>query len=191
MVPLPAAARTSHDQIVQAGRTLLERDGLHGLTMQAVATAVGVRAPSLYKRVRDRDQLVQLITEATLRELTITLRDAAGSDASLALPQIARAFREFAHRYPSTYGLLFGPSPGVARVDPELNAAAVAPVLQAARALAGPDEALAAARTVVAWAHGFVSMELAGAFRLGGDVDAAFEYGIDALQRALGQNRRP
>lgn len=159
--------------------------------MQAVAEAVGVRAPSLYKRMRDRDQLVQLITEATLRELMVTLRNAAGSDAGLALPSIARAFRDFAHQYPLTYGLLFGPSPGVARVAPELNAAAVAPVLEAARALAGPDEALSAARTVVAWAHGFVSMELAGAFRLGGDVDAAFEYGIDALQRALGQNRGP
>ena len=35
------------------------------------------------------------------------------------------------------------------------------------------------------WAHGFVSMELAGAFRLGGDVDAAFDFGIDRLTDAL------
>lgn len=38
---------------------------------------------------------------------------------------------------------------------------------------------------IVAWAHGFVSMELAGAFRLGGDVDDAFTFGIERLAVAL------
>lgn len=42
--------------------------------------------------------------------------------------------------------------------------------------LAGDTIALEAARTVASWAHGFVSMELAGAFRLGGDVDAACRF---------------
>ena len=50
-----------------------------------------------------------------------------------------------------------------------------------------------AARTVTAWAHGFVTMELAGAFRLGGDVDRAFAYGVDHLAGALESSgaRRP
>jgi hypothetical protein len=42
---------------------------------------------------------------------------------------------------------------------------------------------------VVAWAHGFVSMELAGAFRLGGDVDDAFAFGVDRLASALAIRR--
>ena len=49
----------------------------------------------------------------------------------------------------------------------------------------GPDHALEAARTVTAWAHGFISMELAGAFRLGGDVEAAFTFGVTRLADAL------
>jgi hypothetical protein len=55
----------------------------------------------------------------------------------------------------------------------------------AVTALARPDHVLDAARTIVAWSSGFVSMELAGAFRLGGDVDAAFRYGIDRLADAI------
>ena len=50
------------------------------------------------------------------------------------------------------------------------------------RQLTGDDEvALEAGRTVVAWAHGFVSMELAGMFRLGGDLDAAYTTGIELI----------
>jgi hypothetical protein len=47
---------------------------------------------------------------------------------------------------------------------------------------------VAAARTVVALATGFLSLELAGAFRLGGDVDEAWEYGVTGLARALGRD---
>jgi hypothetical protein len=49
----------------------------------------------------------------------------------------------------------------------------------------GQERALEAARTLVAWAHGFVSMELSGAFRLGGDVDAAFAFGVDAVLQGI------
>ena len=42
----------------------------------------------------------------------------------------------------------------------------------------GADHALDAARLLTAWATGFVTMELAGAFRLGGDLDDAYDYGI-------------
>ncbi|WXK68854.1 TetR-like C-terminal domain-containing protein [Nonomuraea sp. N2-4H] len=42
-----------------------------------------------------------------------------------------------------------------------------------------------AARTVTAWATGFIDMELNGLFRMGGDVERAFEYGLAAILRAL------
>ena len=49
---MPTPDKTSLDAIVLAARDLLEEDGLGGLTMQAVAHRVGVRAPPLYMRVR-------------------------------------------------------------------------------------------------------------------------------------------
>ncbi len=47
------------------------------------------------------------------------------------------------------------------------------------------EDALAAARVFTAWATGFLHMELAGAFRLGGDVDEAFRYGLEHLLAGL------
>ena len=60
-----------------------------------------------------------------------------------------------------------------------------APLIRAAAALVGEDDALDAARLVTAWATGFLQMELSGAFRLGGDVDAAFDYATARIVRAL------
>jgi hypothetical protein len=94
---------------------------------------------------------------------------------------MARAVRSFAREHPRGYALLFAPLPEDWRVDSSINARISAMILRAAGAMTGPDEAMHAARTVVAWLNGFVTMEGAGAFRLGGSIDEAFEYGIDRI----------
>ncbi|NLP84238.1 TetR/AcrR family transcriptional regulator [Microbacterium sp. CFH 90308] len=172
---MPTPERTTLPEIVAAGRELLEKGGAAGLTMQAVAERVGVRAPSLYKRVRDRDALVLLVAEATADELTGRLA-ASGLD----IAGLARVYRAFAHEHPEGFRLLYaidGASESLGR--------AAGPVLDATRGLVGEEHALEAARLVVAWATGFINMELAGAFRLGGDVDNAFEYGLERLEAGL------
>lgn len=183
---MPTPARTSVDAIVAAGRSILETDGLDGLTMQRVAAVVGVRAPSLYKRVRDRWALVRLIVTDVAAELAATLEAAATTGNPRAdLRALAVAYREFALAHPEGHALLFARLPEPARIDAALNARAAEPILRTAAALAGPYDSLEAARTVVAWANGFVGMELAGAFRLGGNVDEAFDYGIDRITRSI------
>ncbi len=183
---MPTPARTSTEKIVSVGRRILESEGLEALTMQAVAEAVGVRAPSLYKRVKRRADLVRLISNDAAGELTARLDAAArAGNPRDDLRSMAAAQRAFAQEHPGAYGLLFAPLPEGWRVDADVNARLSATLLRTAAALAGNQQGLEAARTIVAWAHGFVSMELAGAFRLGGDVDAAFEYGIDRIAAAI------
>ena len=58
-------------------------------------------------------------------------------------------------------------------------------MLLIAERLVGIERALEAARLLTAFVHGFVSMEIAGAFRLGGDVDRAFRYSLDAIIAGL------
>ena len=183
---MPAPSRTSLDAIVAAGRALVTSGGVDALTMQAVAQRVGVRAPSLYKRVRDRPALIRLVVEDALRELGANLDAAADmGDPTTDLHALATEFRAFAHAQPNLFGLLFVSAADRSAPDLDLLARASSPVLRTAERLAGPDDALPAARTITAWAVGFVQMELAGAFQLGGDVQEAFDYGVGRLAVAL------
>jgi AcrR family transcriptional regulator len=183
---MPTPARTSLEQIVKAGRDIVETDGIDGLTMPSVAARVGVRAPSLYKRLHGRNELLRLVANDAAAELTRDLESAAdGKDARRDLASLASTFRRFAHANPGAYSLIFAPLPDDARADAGWSVRASAPVIDTTERLAGTDHALEAARTVVAWANGFIAMELAGAFRLGGDVDRAFDYGIDRLGVAI------
>lgn len=168
---MPTPERTSIAEIVAAGREILEIAGPAGLTMQAVAARVGVRAPSLYKRIRDRDALHTAVAVATIDALTARLEEE-GDD----LAGLAHVYRGFAKENPEGFRLMFtiaAPQDALAR--------SAAPVIRASSALVGDDDALDAARLFTAWATGFLQMELAGAFRLGGDVDRAFEYGLTRL----------
>jgi AcrR family transcriptional regulator len=181
---MPAHSQTSTAAIVAAGRHLLEERGADALTMRAVADAVGVRAPSLYKRVRSRSDLFRLILEDVADELTSALDAAASSGDPVAdLRAMAAAYRTFAHSSPVAYTLMNAP-PAV----PGATARSVrssATFLRVVAELAGPRDALPAARTIVAWAHGFITMELAGAFRLGGDVEQAWDFGLDRVLTAI------
>jgi len=183
---MPTPDRTSLDEIVRAGLDILESAGVARLTMQAVADRVGVRPPSLYKRVRSRGDLVGLIAEATVRDLGERLEAVgATADPHRDLAELARAFRAFAHARPAGYRLIFAPAPDTARPSLDALTRAVGPVMRVATNLAGPKHALEAARTITAWANGFISMELAGAFNLGGDINGAYEFGIARLTDAL------
>jgi AcrR family transcriptional regulator len=181
---MPAPAQTSTAAIVAAGRRLLEERGMDALTMRDIADAVGVRAPSLYKRVRGRSDLFRLILEDVADELTATLDAAAGSGDPVAdVRAMATAYRRFAHSNPVTYTLMNAPN--VLSGATERSVRSSAALLRAVAELAGPQHALPAARTIVAWANGFITMELAGAFRLGGDVEQAWDFGLGRILVAV------
>ncbi len=182
---MPAHSQTSTAAIVAAGRRLLEERGMDALTMRDVADAVGVRAPSLYKRVNGRADLFRLILEDVADELTSALDAAAGSGDPVA------DLRAMTAALPRVRPL----EPG--RVHAHVRAAGTARRHGAVRALLRHTPAhrrgagrpgstrCPAARTVVAWANGFITMELAGAFRLGGDVEQAWDFGLDRILTAV------
>lgn len=183
---MPAPSKTSIGAIVDAGRRTLEADGLDGLTLQSVAHAVGVRAPSLYKRIDGRGDLVRRIGNAVASDLGEAIEAAATTGQPRSdLRAMAHAVRDFALAQPRGYALMFASLPDDWRVDVDLNDRIGAIVMRKAAEITGPADALNAARVVVAWLNGFLAMEQAGAFRMGGDIDQAFDYGIDGILAGL------
>jgi AcrR family transcriptional regulator len=183
---MPAPEKTTRAGIIAAGRELVERVGIDGLTMQAVAERVGVRAPSLYKRIRDRDELLSLVLADTLNDFASRLEATSTvSDPRSRLVAQANALREFAREQPVGFALVFG-AHGVPRDQQTAAVRSVTPLLDAVTEITGPEHALNGARLVTAWANGFLTMELGGSFKMGGDVDAAWSWGLDRVIAALG-----
>ena len=176
---MPTPERTTLEAIVRAAADILEEEGLADVTMQAVALRVGVRAPSLYKRVEGRDTLLRLVAEATLGELAARVEPIEDAAA------LADAFRAFGRERPAAFLLVMAPAPGTPVARQEFRDAASASVLRVAAVLAGEEQALEAARTLTAWSTGFIGMEINGAFTLGGDVESAWRFGLSRVIAAL------
>ena len=51
-------------EIVDAARTLLEQEGSKALSMRRIAESLGIRAPSIYKHLPDKDALEAAIISA-------------------------------------------------------------------------------------------------------------------------------
>ena len=186
----PARARTSRAAIIEAARQLLEAGGLEAVSMTGVAERVGVKAPSLYKHFGDRSELLAALATEVALALGRTVAGAAeqsGADPPAQLRAIAAAYRSFVLAAPRGAALLFaGVAPGT-EPTAESQAEAARPVLEVAEALVGAPKALAAARVLTAFAHGFTSMETAGAFRFGGDIAEAYDFGIAVLLAGFGR----
>jgi len=187
---MPARPKTSDDEIIGATLALFERKGRDGFSMSEIAEAVGIRTPSLFGRFKNRAELLDKVELALWSGLAQELAGATKASEVAkrpveALMAQARAYRAFAKANPNGYALMFDPRAAQSPAGAAARAAALAPCAPAFVALVGDDNALAAARVLTPFLHGFVSMELTQAFRLGGDVDQAFEIGVKSIIRGL------
>jgi AcrR family transcriptional regulator len=183
---MPAHPKTTDAQIVQATRRLVESRGRDGFSMSEVAASVGIRAPSLYGRFKDRSDLLAAVELEMWAELAVLLSSAIVANAPEAtLMAQAHAVRRFASEHPNSYSLFFDIRSLPSTEGTSARATAVAQIIAPLTTLVGEQHAFAAARVLVPFLHGFICMELANAFRLGGGLDAAFEHGVTTILRGL------
>ncbi len=183
---MPARPKTTDAEIVDAARRLIESKGLDGFSMNDVAMAVGIRAPSLYGRFRDRAAILHAVELELFAELAVLFADAVvAGDPRATLMAQSHAVRRFAQAGPNCYALIFDIRTTRTEEGVAARNAGLAPMMPSFAALVGQDDAFAAARVLVPFLHGFISMELASAFHLGPGLEAAFEHGVTTILRGL------
>jgi AcrR family transcriptional regulator len=177
-------------RVVDEAARIADAEGLDEVTLARVASALGVRAPSLYNHVEGRGGLIRLLAIRSIDELADALRDAAvGRAGADALRSIAHAYRAYALGHPGRYAAtVLAPSPG----DEQLAAAGGRAVGVLVAVLAGwdfkGDEALHRVRVIRAGLHGFVAIEMQGGFGLPLELDESFELLLATLIAGLEKN---
>ncbi|MGX9789893.1 TetR/AcrR family transcriptional regulator [Mycobacterium sp. MMS18-G62] len=182
--------RLSRDSIVNAALTFLDREGWDALTINALATQLGTKGPSLYNHVHSLEDLRRTVRMRVVGDIIDMLNTVGqGRTRDDAVTVMASAYRSYAHHHPGRYSAftrmpLGGDNPEFT----EATRAAAAPVISvlASYGLDG-EEAFYAALEFWSAMHGFVLLEMTGAMN-GIDTDSVF---TDMVMRlASGMERR-
>jgi AcrR family transcriptional regulator len=161
-------------EIAAAALVLLEEEGPDGLSMRRLAERLGIRAPSIYKHLPDKQALEAAIISAGF-ELQAGVFERAVRNAKDPLAALARAYRKFAKAHPHLYRLMTERELQRDQLTPGAESRAGLPVYEAV----GRDADLA--RAAWAFAHGMTILELDHRFPPDADLDAAWERGIRAF----------
>lgn len=95
--PALGAPKLTRATVVEATLTLIDRDGVAEVSMRSIARHLSVDAKSLYNHVRDKDDLLDAVTEHLLRSIVVHVPT---GDLRTDLAGVARAFRTAAQAHP-------------------------------------------------------------------------------------------
>jgi AcrR family transcriptional regulator len=161
-------------EIVAAARELLEREGPDALSMRRIAERLGIRAPSIYKHLPDKQALENALVSEGFEEAAIVFESALEDDDPFGA--IALAYRRYAKEHPHLYRLMTERPLQRERLAPGAEERAALPLVQ----VAGSADA---GRALWAFAHGMTILELNGRFPPDADLDAAWNYGLNAFRQ--------
>jgi AcrR family transcriptional regulator len=185
-----ARAGLDRAQVVATAAGIADAVGLDAVTLARVASALGIKSPSLYNHVAGRDDLLRGVGLLGLAEIAVALREAAiGRSGTEGLVATADAYRGYVLRHPARYAA--GAVTAAAPDDDELRAAGAAVLDVLGGVLRSwsldDEETIHALRALRSAVHGFASLEAAGGFGLELDVDTSFERLIRTLAAGLDQ----
>ncbi|WP_448417437.1 TetR/AcrR family transcriptional regulator [Mycolicibacterium sp. XJ1819] len=183
-------AKLSRDAIVNAALTFLDREGWDALTINALATQLGTKGPSLYNHVHSLEDLRRCVRMRVVGDIIDMLNTVGqGRTRDDAVIAMASSYRSYAHHHPGRYSAFTRmPLDGDDPEFTEATRAAAAPVIDvlASYGLDG-ENAFYAALEFWSAMHGFVLLEMTGAMN---GIDADALYSDMVMRLAAGMERR-
>ena len=186
---MPYPNRVDKARIVQMAHQLIADEGVDALSLNKLASLLGVKAPSLYRHVGNKEQLLQAVNLLTLNQLFSALDNAithARDAPSSQLVAILQAYRRYAHAQPQLYMLAMTTKPGEGRPDEDALVQMVLPLQGLIKQISGEEKSLAALRGAFALVHGYVMLELNEQLQRGGDLDETFDVVVRAYLAGWG-----
>jgi len=171
------------EKILETGIRMLKTSNEVGL--RPLARELGVKAPSLYRYMRSKQDLEKLLAVEGYHRMGQAINAALRKEATVS--SMARAYRNFALSYPRLYHLMHRPG-----YEPEeqsdITVEALQPLADHLGMKQNDEDFITTFRALRAYVHGFISLELAGQFTRPGNVAQAFEHGLSLIAQSLKKN---
>ncbi|MGW0038733.1 TetR/AcrR family transcriptional regulator [Gordonia sp. NPDC003376] len=172
--------------LIRAGREILERDGVAGLTVRDVAKAAGVAPMGVYNHFDGKEGLLVALVTDGFNEFAETIATT-DDDPAERLAHSGREYRQFAVKNPTVYTLMF-----TTECDPAAEPAvraflAITEIVRYGQAagVIRPGNPLDHAMLLWSCVHGAVSLELAGSAPDFIDHESNYEQVIGLIARGL------
>ncbi len=173
--------------VVEEAARLVDEEGIEQLSLGRLAERLGIRAPSLYNHVAGLPGLRHDLAVYCARELLAQLtRATVGKARADAITALADAVRAYAREHPGRYVLtLQAPPP-----DDQQRAALAEELVSLAAAVLQPynlgdENTIHAIRSLRSIVQGFVTLEVAGAFKMPIQLDDSFHWLINLFIAGL------
>ncbi len=163
----------NREAICIAARAIVEEQGVAALSMRNLATALGIKAPSLYDHVKNRDDVIALLQSDGLKDFGVGFA-AAGSS----VRDKVEFYRSWALANPKLYPVVFQQFLLRDLITPGLELEVLGHVVEAA------GGSHVRARAMWAQLHGLIDLELQGRLPADADMDATWEEVIRNIENA-------
>ncbi len=176
--------------ILTTAMHMVEQEGPDHLSLRALASTLGVKAPSLYRYFPQKEALEVALAEHILNAMLATMRAAsASSDPETRFRKIADAYLRFAReRFPLYTFVLQNQRPET--YGSKAGKAIWSLLLDAVSAVSGKADDTSTAVAIWSFLHGYATLEHSGAFGRSGP-KGGLEIGLTAFLNNARQTTKP
>lgn len=179
-------AGVNKEKIFILAEKLSDEKGYENISMALLATELGIKTPSLYKHVKNLEEIQEYLAEKGLFLLRMKLEPSCRGNGNSALSGMAKEYRNFAIERPGLYAAFqkthVNRSPKVQKeakllLDLIFSVLVLLPVKK--------KDLIPAARALRSALHGFIALELAGGFGMPIDIEDSFDFMIKSFIRGV------